>query len=162
MSTRRKFLLDCSAALAAVTLAPSGLLARPREFEMKERSLDELSFSTFTAQLKTRFRVCVSPARVVELELAEATPQKEYPRQSSQPAPDADNEKFSLFFRGPRNERLEQNMFRFEHDKIGRFDLFIVPILSRDIRYFYYEAVFNRPMRTPPHKTASQRRRISK
>ena len=145
MSTRRKFLLDCSTALAAVALAPLDIPAKPREFEMKESSLDELSFSTFATQLKAHFRVYAAPARVVELELTEATPQKEYPQQSSQPAPDADNEKFSLFFRGPRNEPLEQNMFRFEHDKIGRFDLFIVPILSRDTRYFYYEAVFNRP-----------------
>jgi hypothetical protein len=152
MSTRRKFLFDCSAALAAVSLTPLDVLAKPREFEMKERSLDELSFSTFVAQLKTRFRVYAAPTRVVELELAEATVQKEYPQQSSQPAPDADNEKFSLLFRGQRNEPLEQKMFKFEHDKIGRFDLFIVHILSRDTRYFYYEAVFNRPRRKTPAK----------
>lgn len=145
MSTRRKFLFDCSTVLAAMTLAPLAVPAKPREFEMKERSLNELSFSTFAAQLKTRFRVCAASDRVVVLELAEAIPQKEYPRQSGQPAPDADNEKFSLFFQGPRNERLEQNTFRFEHNKIGRFDLFIVPILSRDTQFFYYEAVFNRP-----------------
>jgi hypothetical protein len=39
-----------------------------------------------------------------------------------------------------------------EHDEMGQFDLFLVPI-RQDDQGFYYEAVFNRILQ--PEKTAS-------
>ena len=50
---------------------------------------------------------------------------------------------FSLLFRGPHQPLLRQQIYPFEHDRLGRFDLFIVPV-KRDAHGLYYEAVFNR------------------
>jgi hypothetical protein len=52
-------------------------------------------------------------------------------------------ERFSIFFRGPHGMLLEQKIYTFEHDKMGTFDMFIVPI-GVDEDGYTYEAVFNR------------------
>lgn len=49
---------------------------------------------------------------------------------------------FAILFHGPVNAALPQRMYRFEHEVLGTFDLFIVPV-GRDKNGFHYEAVFN-------------------
>ncbi len=49
---------------------------------------------------------------------------------------------FSLIFRGPRDVLLPQRTYRFEHDRLGAFEIFIVPI-GPDEAGHRYEAVFN-------------------
>ena len=44
-----------------------------------------------------------------------------------------------------RADRLPQENYLFEHPQIGRFELFIVPVISRDPTRHKYEVVFNRP-----------------
>jgi hypothetical protein len=50
---------------------------------------------------------------------------------------------FSLIFRAPDSTRLGQNTYAVEHDSLGNFQLFVVPIRRND-NGRYYEAVFNR------------------
>src|SRR4051794_2354825 len=50
---------------------------------------------------------------------------------------------FSLLFRGPHQPLLPQQIYIVDHDQLGRFDLFIVPI-RRDAEGLHYEAIFNR------------------
>ena len=95
--------------------------------------LEKLTRETFTGNLNTRFRVVPEGADAVEAELVEVKPGRSTPRQ----------EQFSLLFRGPQDVPLQQGMFRLEHDKMGAFDLFMVPV-RKDEQGFYYEAVFNR------------------
>lgn len=61
-------------------------------------------------------------------------------------------ESFSLVFRGPAGVPLPQMMYTFEHDEIGTFALFFVPIgtfalfivpIGPDDGGLLYEAVFN-------------------
>ena len=52
-------------------------------------------------------------------------------------------EQFSIVFRGPSDAYLGQGIRPFHHERMGQFDLFIVPI-RQDEKGFYYEAVFNR------------------
>jgi len=52
-------------------------------------------------------------------------------------------EAFSILLRGPSDTPLGQGTYRVEHDTIGAFDLFIVPI-SQDRDGLNYEACFNR------------------
>ena len=48
---------------------------------------------------------------------------------------------FSVFFRGASGDKLEQGTYRMDHDELGTFELFLVPIGSgRDATVF--EAVF--------------------
>lgn len=87
--------------------------------------------STFAEHLNSTFRLHHEPA-TTELELVEVSDGSTL-RQVS----------FSLLFRGPHQPQLRQQIYAFEHDRLGRFDLFIVPV-KRDAHGLYYEAVFNR------------------
>jgi hypothetical protein len=51
-------------------------------------------------------------------------------------------ERFSVFFSGPGDCYLPQKAYPLEHDQMGAFDIFLVPI-GRDDRGYNYEAVFN-------------------
>ena len=48
---------------------------------------------------------------------------------------------FSIVFRGPLEPILPQRIYRFRHDALGSFELFIVPI-GPDDDAMQYEAVF--------------------
>jgi len=52
-------------------------------------------------------------------------------------------EAFSLLFWSGTNRFLPQETYLFQHNEIGEFPLFIVPV-NRRRRYQVYEAVFNR------------------
>ena len=51
-------------------------------------------------------------------------------------------ERFSAFFSGPGDRFLSQNTYSIEHDQMGTFALFLVPV-KQDQNGFRYEAVFN-------------------
>jgi hypothetical protein len=74
-------------------------------------------------------------ADAVELRLVEAQDVGSTPRQMQ----------FSIVFRGPVNVPLVQAIYKMEHDELGTFDLFIVPI-KQDQDGIYYQAIFNRPL----------------
>ena len=69
-------------------------------------------------------------------------------------ASDEGGEKFSLLFRGDAIRPLGQNTYAFEHARIGRFEMFIVPIGREDQGQCHYEAVFHR---SPPESRARGR-----
>jgi len=52
-------------------------------------------------------------------------------------------EYFSLFFRGPLAAQCNQGIHALHHEKLGSFDLFLVPI-GPDAQGMRYQAVFNR------------------
>jgi len=92
-----------------------------------------LQHEEFAAQLKKKFRVQVDETNAVDLVLAEVSELKLLPGV----------EQFSIVFRGPLETFLGQGMREFEHDEMGSFQLFLVPINKLDDG-FSYEAVFNR------------------
>jgi hypothetical protein len=90
----------------------------------------ELVTSTFEGRIGETFRATPNfSGEPLELELTScvrslhATP--EHPA-------------FSLFFDSPDPERREQQIFTLEHDELGPFDLFLVPVGPQQ-----YEAVVN-------------------
>jgi len=87
--------------------------------------------STFAEHLNSTFRLHHQPT-TTELELVEVSD-----------GSSNGHVNFSLLFRGPREPQLRQQIYPVEHDRLGRFDLFIVPV-KRDASGLYYEAVFNR------------------
>jgi microcystin-dependent protein len=140
----------CGAVLGTAAVAPIGALASAPQFWMKDVSLEELSYSALAAQLNTVFHVQAGPARQVPLELVDAPQTPERPAGAGATrAVSPPYEQFSLIFRGAVAEPLEQRIFKFEHADLGRFELFIVPVVSRDLGHAYYEAVFNRPKPSP-------------
>jgi hypothetical protein len=135
MKTRRNFLLDCSVTLLGATLIPQQLNAWFTP--LKVMALDDLHFSSFAPHVRTVFQVGYE-ARQLDLELIDATE-----RMGTADADERD-EQFSLVFRGSKEVFLPQGVYTFTHPQIGRFDLFIVPVVSRDQSTFTYQAIFNR------------------
>ena len=96
--------------------------------------LEHLTLASFTEQLHTKFRLTVEPEKTVELELVEVEAHGDVAGQT---------ERFSAVFRGALDAFLPQRTYALEHEALGSFELFIVPI-RQDSEGFYYEAVFNR------------------
>lgn len=98
--------------------------------------IDNLHLSSFSENLNKKFRVFIGDDKTEELELIEASDSGSNPRQ----------ERFSILFRGPLDVVLEQRMYKIEHDELGAFDLFLVPVAMNE-KGREYEAVFNRLLR---------------
>lgn len=94
---------------------------------------EHLSKASFVASLGSRYRLPAAGNLSPELELVELREGRSGPR----------NEQFALLFRGPLSLFLGQGMYHVEHDALGDFDLFLVPV-GREQDGFRYEAVFNR------------------
>jgi len=92
-----------------------------------------LTHEAFVSNLNTIFRVQVEGTSGVELELTEV----------SEHLQSANQERFSIFFRGPNEQFLGQGIQHLEHDQLKSLDLFLVPI-GRNEQGTRYEAVFNR------------------
>ena len=93
-----------------------------------------LTEAEFSKHVNTKFRVAVEPP--VELELTQV---KGY---LSKEHEETGMERFSAFFSGPGDRYLKQQTYSVEHEQMGAFDLFLVPV-SQDQDGFRYEAVFN-------------------
>ena len=93
-----------------------------------------LTEKEFSKYVNTKFRV--KGDSPIELELIDV---KGY---LSKPDEETGMERFSVFFVGPLDRFLAQKVYSFEHEQMGAFDLFLVPV-SRDENGFRYEAVFN-------------------
>jgi len=92
-----------------------------------------LEHEEFAKHLHTKFRIRLNENECVEAELSEVSEHLVSPRQ----------ERFAIVFRTANNIVLEQGQRLFEHDQMGEFILFLVPI-GRDDEGTYYEACFNR------------------
>jgi hypothetical protein len=94
-----------------------------------------LTEEEFSKHVNTKFRLATEPP--IELELTEV---KGYLSKENE---QTGMERFSLFFVGrPDDPYLRQQIYSLEHERMGTFELFLVPV-SRDAQGFRYEAVFN-------------------
>jgi hypothetical protein len=105
--------------------------------------LQKLSFQIFAGQLNTTFQVKLADGSTVPLQLVEA--KRGALRKTAGPK-GTRYESFSLIFTGPLEQALDQRIHAFEHPRIGRFEIFIVPVVSRDTSLMHYECIFNRPL----------------
>jgi len=101
--------------------------------------LDKVSVSVFVECLGSAFRIHPESGHPLEVELIEVTPLGSHCDVSSAVA---QRDAFSIVFRGPAEPVLPQQIYALEHAKLGRFELFLVP-LGPDSRGMRYEAVFN-------------------
>jgi hypothetical protein len=99
--------------------------------------VDTLEHEIFSSYLNTTFRISLDESNTLETELVSVSDHLLSPQQ----------ERFALVFRGPGQPLLPQAIYRFEHDEMGEFTLFIVPVRQEEDG-IYYEACFNR-MRKP-------------
>ena len=141
MNNRREFLAGCAqiALVAGAGWAPTHWFLHGNSV----RALEQISFAEFQSAVGSRFSILRRSNDSVRLELVEAklAPAHFATRQSS--------ESFSLLFRKHGAAVLSQDTYSFDHPRLGRFDLFIVPVNRRDAGARCYEAVFNRPTPNP-------------
>lgn len=138
-STRRRFVRDCSALAAAAVVLPHLAIAVPRR--LREMSLADVSYPMFAAQVHTRFGVRDARGNTQALELVEARLAAPVGGFS---AGEFGGGQFTLSFRGEAVRRLQQDTYAFDHARLGRFPMFIVPVGREAGRHCFYEAVFNR------------------
>ena len=104
-----------------------------------------LTNEIFKKTVNTRFWLVDPSLERYPLDLVECVDGYLTPRQ----------EQFSLRFRGDPGQVFPQRIYPMEHDSIGDFELFLVPI-ARDDSGTYYEAVFNRLVEVSQTKTELQ------
>jgi hypothetical protein len=92
-----------------------------------------LEHEIFSKYLNTNFRISLGDSNTVEAKLTKV----------SDLLVSSEQQRFAIVFRGPKEPFLPQASYRFEHDEMGEFMLFIVPI-RQDDQGIFYEAVFNR------------------
>ena len=94
----------------------------------------DLTEKEFSQHLNTQFQLEFN-GQTLELELVEV---KGYlPQENEQ----SSMERFSVFFKGP-GLYLPQRVYQLTHEKMGEFEIFLVPF-SGDQTGYRYEAVFN-------------------
>lgn len=121
--------------MAASALWPS--VAPARWTTLVKRPLADLDFTAFATYLHTPFLVRHPHGSAQWLELVRADLHLPY---SGGPT----GEQFSLRFGAGLTAPLGQDTYEFNHQELGTFDLFIVP-MGRDAEgRFLYEAAFNR------------------
>jgi hypothetical protein len=108
---------------------------------------EDLRLGDFSPHLNTTFRALYAPEQSLELVLIEATDPDAHkevkPRRQ---------ERFTLLFRGgEKGALLRDGIYKFRHERMGEFDLYISPVhippVEPDEAGVYYEAVFNRLIR---------------
>ena len=95
--------------------------------------MDNLDHATFTENLNGDFSVQIDDSTTVKLLLTEVSELREANR----------NDFFSVIFRGPREPMLPQGLYGLENERMGSFEIFLVPVAETEAGYDY-EAVFNR------------------
>jgi hypothetical protein len=95
--------------------------------------LANLNSRSFCEHLHTTFQVRIPGTASLPLELIEVSDKEQSPKV----------EQFSLIFRGPLTPHFAQGTYTFQHEKLGEFDLFAVPLGSDPVG-MSYQVVFNR------------------
>lgn len=124
----------------AVSAVPA--LALPNPFTIsrkKEVMLDQLTLSDFAPHLGGKFMVSDDAGQTVMVELVEATA---LGQGGPRPAHLAPRPPFSVVFLAPRGAGLTQRIYRIQHEVMGEFEIFLVPI-GLTTQGLKCEAVFN-------------------
>ena len=104
-----------------------------------KHSLENLTVDAFQPRIGHRFRILQHPDSAIDAELIEARALGE-PGSSSAGA-SRRRVPFSLLFRTPLIAVLPQRIYEVEHDEMGSYDIFLVPV-GPDAVGMVYEAVF--------------------
>ncbi len=96
--------------------------------------LESFTHQTFSGHVGHAFVLHLEDGSSVETRLAQVRP-------FGKEITPGGREAFSLVFHGPREPALPQLTYRVEHEGIGTFDLFLVPV-GPDDALMEYEAVF--------------------
>jgi hypothetical protein len=103
--------------------------------------LDKLTIDHFKEHIGSTFQVTPEEGEAFELELRRADPSPFADEEDKAAQEERKREPFSIEFNSRLPHHVPQQTFAVEHDKLGKFDLFLVP-LGPDAEGHRYEAVF--------------------
>lgn len=95
--------------------------------------LHELASADFKRHVGEQFRIHYGGAQPLPVQLSEVADAPSLAANLRAP--------FSLLFHGPADGWLQQGTYTFEHDAMGRMDIFVVP-LGSDAEGMRYEVIF--------------------
>lgn len=101
--------------------------------------LQELTVADFSPHLGGKFKLRLDSGESLEVELVEATP---LGMNGTRPAHLAQRGAFSVVFLAPKDAPLPQHIYHVEHEVMGEFAIFLVPI-GRTAAGLKCEAIFN-------------------
>jgi hypothetical protein len=101
--------------------------------------LQTFTRDTFSGRLGERFRLHLDSGATLDLSLAQF--QDLGPKNTAARPEKPARTPFSVVFLGPPDPLLPQRIYRFEHEQLGFFEIFIVPV-GRDQAGARYEAIF--------------------
>lgn len=113
--------------------------------------LERITYPTFAGREGERFVVRIDDEASLSVELESVTNHGPPGPRNESATLAGGGESFSLVFRFPPTPMLAQATYLFEHDELGTFPIFIVPVGAKPDG-LRYEAVFNRP--PPPRASA--------
>ena len=102
---------------------------------------EELNSRVFSECLGSVFQLQVPGQDPIPLDLIDVSEKDNSPRL----------EQFSVIFRDPGRRYLPQAIYELDHEKLGRIELFLVPI-GPDEEGMCFQACFNRFRKTAPAK----------
>jgi len=102
-------------------------------------TLADLTVDAFRTRLGNRFRIRLDPENAIETELIEARPLGD--SRVSQKGSAPRRTPFALLFRTSSMASLPQRIYCVEHDEMGAYDIFLVPV-GPDGVGMVYEAIF--------------------
>jgi hypothetical protein len=104
--------------------------------------LDKLTIDDFQNRLGETFQVTPTlGGEAFELELRRADPSPFAEEEGKEGQQERERDPFSIEFHSRTPDHVPQQIFEVEHEKLGKFDLFLVP-LGPDAEGHRYEAVF--------------------
>lgn len=138
--SRRAFFHTIGATVAGGALVLVGV---ERLGSMPTAAPASLVRSTFDRHVGDTFRLQSASGGAAELQLFKVRDLRSAGTLAAKGRSIDPERNFSILFRGPLDRPLGQETYRFEHNRIGGFGLFIAPMRAeQDARY--YEAIFNR------------------
>jgi hypothetical protein len=114
-------------------------MSRTHDRELELAMLETFTKDTFSPYINDTFRVFLGSIPPMDLVLISAT---EVGNSYGRGAGTAERTPFSILFRGPMNPILPQQIYRMEHEQMGTFELFLVPMGPKQ-GGMEYEAIFN-------------------
>jgi hypothetical protein len=95
--------------------------------------IENMGKEAFAEHVNSEFQILKEDTPLLSLKLVEV----------SGPGVEHGQERFSLVFRGPLESPLGQGIQSAQHEQLGAFELFLVPV-GRELEGMLYEAAFNR------------------
>lgn len=118
-----------------------GLVKSPLDPALAGQTGFAMRKATFAAHLNTTFLLQPEQSSELPVKLIEVADKGPATKRRQKLAQQG-KECFAVIFEGRHAAALKQGTYHFQHDALGQFQLFVVPVQSKRGRHFY-EAVIN-------------------